>query len=61
MDVVPTHARAIAFHIVLDGDSETLVARPGKRQDTPVDVGVSTRDAAWMPTRDAVRAPYGAA
>src|SRR5260370_5608016 len=30
------NARAIAFHIVIGGDSETLLARPAKRQDTPV-------------------------
>ena len=38
------NARAIAFHIVIDGDSETLVARPGKRQDTPANVGVLAVD-----------------
>ncbi|SAK57765.1 AraC family transcriptional regulator [Caballeronia ptereochthonis] len=38
------NARAIAFHIVIGGDSETLLARPAKRQDTPVEVGVLAVD-----------------
>jgi AraC-like DNA-binding protein len=37
-------ARSIAFHIVTDGDAATLVSRPGKRLDTPLDVGVLAVD-----------------
>ncbi|WP_232071912.1 AraC family transcriptional regulator [Paraburkholderia pallida] len=38
------NARSIAFHIVMDGDAATLVTRPGKRVDTPLDVGVLAVD-----------------
>ncbi|TDG17764.1 AraC family transcriptional regulator [Paraburkholderia silviterrae] len=38
------NARSIAFHIVMDGDAATRVTRPGKRQDTPLDVGVLAVD-----------------
>jgi AraC-like DNA-binding protein len=38
------NARAIAFHIVIDGDAATLVTRPGKRQDAPLDVGILAVD-----------------
>lgn len=36
--------RSMAFHIVMDGDAATLVSRPGKRLDTPLDVGVLAVD-----------------
>ena len=32
------NARAIAFHIVIDGGAATLVTRPGKRQDAPFEI-----------------------
>jgi AraC-like DNA-binding protein len=38
------NARAIAFHIVMEGDAATLVTRPGKRLDTPLDVGILAVD-----------------
>jgi AraC-like DNA-binding protein len=38
------NARSIAFHIVMDGDAATLVTRPGKRDGTPVDVGILAVD-----------------
>ncbi|WP_346778621.1 helix-turn-helix transcriptional regulator [Burkholderia sp. Ac-20353] len=38
------NARAIAFHIVTDGDAATLVTRPGKRADAPLDVGILAVD-----------------
>jgi AraC-like DNA-binding protein len=38
------NARSIAFHIVTDGDAATFVTRPGKRRDTPLDVGVLAVD-----------------
>src|SRR5215469_4274099 len=38
------NARSIAFHIVIGGDAATLVARPGKRLDTPLDVGILAVD-----------------
>ena len=37
-------ARSIAFHIVMDGDAATLVTRPGRRPDTPLDVGILAVD-----------------
>jgi hypothetical protein len=30
----------IAFHIVIGGDSTTLLARPAKRQDAPFEIGI---------------------
>jgi AraC-like DNA-binding protein len=38
------NARSIAFHIVMDGDAATLVTRPGKRDDAPIDVGILAVD-----------------
>ena len=38
------NARSMAFHIVMDGDAATLINRPGKHQNTPVDVGVLAVD-----------------
>jgi AraC-like DNA-binding protein len=38
------NARSIAFHVVMDGDAATLVSRPGKHLDTPLDVGVLAVD-----------------
>jgi AraC-like DNA-binding protein len=38
------NARSIAFHIVMEGDAATLVNRPGKRIETPYDVGVLAVD-----------------
>jgi AraC-like DNA-binding protein len=38
------NVRSIAFHIVTGGDAETLVTRPGKRQEAALDVGVLAVD-----------------
>jgi AraC-like DNA-binding protein len=38
------NARSIAFHIVVGGDAATLVTRPGKREDAPLDVGILAVD-----------------
>ncbi|CAE6823466.1 HTH-type transcriptional activator RhaS [Paraburkholderia domus] len=38
------NARGIAFHIVIDGDATTLVTRPGKRENTSIEVGILAVD-----------------